>query len=152
MAKTLIVNVTSQLGTHLTATGQDPEVLKSKFLEWKSGAPDDHYWFSREVIGDFGLVHVHMIPMNEPEKRAKWDSDWSRHRKRRSDRYLLYADGGSQFGCLLIALIEDPGAHTLWSRAQKSQLSVFEKIADNFVHFRQIPASDGLKFDPPYKG
>lgn len=135
----LKVQLASQLITALTASGQDPEELKSNFTEWKSGEPEEHYWFSRDVKGDLGLFHAHLIPRNDLEKRSQWDSDWGDYRKRRSDRYLLYANGGLRYGYLLIDVIEDPGAHDLWTSAQRRRLSNFETIADNFTYFGQVP-------------
>jgi hypothetical protein len=139
LAQALKVQLTSQLITALASTGQSPALLQAKFTEWKSSEPDEHYWFSREVIGDFGLLHVHMIPQNEPERRKQWESDWKNYRKRRSDRYLIFANGGPRLGYLLIDLIEDPGAHLLWERSQKSKLSALERLADNFIHGGLVP-------------
>lgn len=144
MTPVKIVRVASKLKTQLQSVGPNAEqLLVGKFLEWKS-SPEDHYWFSKDVRGDDGyLFHVHLVPSNDPAARAKWDRLWSVHPKRpwsrRSDRYLLYADAGVTHGCLLIALIEDPGAHTLWSPAQRALREQFEIVAENFCVFGVIP-------------
>ena len=113
------------------------------FSEWKSGHPDGQYWFSRDVRGaDGNLYHVHLIPENVPEAREEWDVLWFdkpiRPWLRRSDRYLLYANGG-RHGYLLIAILEDPGAHKLWTPALKLVRETFEIVAENFVYFGQVP-------------
>lgn len=136
------VRVAAPLKAQLLAADPAAEaILVQKFTEWKSGHPDGHYWFSRDVRGDDGnLYHVHLIPKNVPQERAEWDALWAKRRawQRRSDRYLLYADGG-RHGYLLIALIEDPGAHTLWTAAQRATREALEIVAENFVYFGQVP-------------
>jgi len=134
------VALTSQLRQQLLASGTSEEILLNKFSEWKQGPPDDHYWFGRDVKGTYGLCHVHLIPNNEQDKRAQWDEYWQKgwDSRRKSDRYVLYADGGI-FGYLIIALIEDPGAHKLWENASRSELKKFEAIADDFNQLGLIP-------------
>lgn len=144
MTPVMIVRVTSQLKTQLQlAQPNAEELLVGKFLEWKS-SPEDHYWFSKDVRGDDGyLFHVHLVPSNDQVARGIWDRLWSRHPRRpwsrRSDRYLLYADAGTSHGYLLIALIEDPGAHALWSPAQQAVRKQFEIVAENFCVFGVVP-------------
>lgn len=137
----LKVQISSQLLTALTASGQSPELLMSKFSEWKLGDPDDHYWFGRDVKGSSGLYHVHMVPRNDLNKKKQWDISWGRpgYSKRDSDRYLLYANGGPRLGYLLIDLLEDPGAHGLWAGSQKSRLAALELVADNFIYAGKVP-------------
>ena len=130
----LKVQLASQLITALISTGQSPALLQAKFAEWKSSEPDEHYWFSREVIGDFGLLHVHMIPQNETERRKQCESDWKNYRKRRSDRYLIFANGGPRLGYLLIDLIEDPGAHLLWEHELRPPSYAWKAFLDTLLH------------------
>ncbi|MGB4584776.1 MAG: type II toxin-antitoxin system YafO family toxin [Rhodoferax sp.] len=138
------VHVTSQLSAHLLAVSQHAEsVLVRKFTEWKSGPDDGHYWFSQNKRGDDGLLfHVHLIPNNEPAARKEWDRLWRgppvRPWRRRSDRYLLYADG-KRHGYLLIALLEDPGAHDLWQPLNRKMLEDFVVVADNFDFNGSVP-------------
>jgi len=138
------VHVTSQLSAQLLAVSQHAEsVLVRKFIEWKSGLEDGHYWFSQNKLGDDGLLfHVHLIPKNEPAARREWDRFWRgppvRPWRRRSDRYLLYADG-KRHGYLLIALLEDPGAHDLWLPLNRNLLQDFVVVADNFDFNGSVP-------------
>jgi len=138
------VHVTSQLQAQLMAVGPHAQsLLIQKFVEWKNGPEDGHYWFSQNKLGDDGrLFHVHLIPSNESEARQQWDRLWRRPPvrpwRRRSDRYLLYADG-KRHGYLLIALLEDPDAHNLWLTANKKILQNFVVVADNFDFNGSIP-------------
>jgi hypothetical protein len=138
------VHVTSQLGAQLLAVSRNAEsVLVGKFTEWKSGLEDGHYWFSQNKLGDDGLLfHVHLIPNNEVVARQVWNRLWrgppKRPWKRRSDRYLLYADG-KRHGYLLIALLEDPGAHELWLPSNRKLLQDFVVVADNFDFNGSVP-------------
>lgn len=137
------VRVATPLRAQLAAVSSAAEMaLLRSFSDWKAGQPEEHYWFSRDVRGDDGhLYHVHMVPNNEAKARKDWNSLWfDRPRRpwlRRSDRYLLYANGG-QYGYLLLALIEDPGAHKLWTPALNAQRLAFEVVAENFVYFGQV--------------
>jgi hypothetical protein len=139
------VRVTAPLKAQLQAAHPAAEAtLVKKFTEWKSGPPNGHYWFSREVRGDDGhLYHAHLIPQNVVQDRVQWDALWSgRPRRpwlRRSDRYLLYADSGKLYGYLLIAVLDDPGAHTLWTPSAKVMRESFEIVAENFVYFGHVP-------------
>lgn len=140
----MTVHVTSALKAQLKAVSPTAEAtLIQKFTEWKAGPPDEHYWFSNDKLGDDGkLRHVHMLPRAKSPDRVKWDAIWAktpwRPWTRRSDRYLLYADGG-RHGHLLIAILEDPGAHLLWTHAHKKQLADFETVADNFDYNGTVP-------------
>lgn len=52
---------------------------------------------------------------------------------------LLYADGTPSFGYLLITLINDPGAHTLWEVQNRQLVQLLERIADDFYHHGKAP-------------
>jgi hypothetical protein len=43
------------------------------------------------------------------------------------------------YGCLLIALLADPGAHDLWKPARRQQLISYELVADNFMFSGVVP-------------
>lgn len=138
------VDVASALRQQLQAQSSSAEsILKAKFIEWKSQPGQDHYWFSRDVLGDDKhLRHVHLVPNNVQTDRETWNDLWSKGPKqawqRRSDRYLLYADRGMG-RYLLISLIEDPGAHALWEKSHTATRKAFEVVAENFVIFGQVP-------------
>lgn len=139
----MAVHVASPLKAQLQLAAHTAEtVLVAKFTEWKVTNPGkDHYWFSRDVKGDDGnLYHAHLMPQNELLKRAAWDNFWHKKQRarRRSDRYILYAQAANK-DFLLIALIEDPGAHKLWTPAWRAQRVSFEIVAENFVIHKSIP-------------
>jgi len=69
------VHITSQLKAQLLTVGlHAAPLLIQKFVEWKSGHEDGHYWFSQNKLGDDGrLFHVHLIPNNEPKARSLSD-------------------------------------------------------------------------------
>jgi len=133
-----LLNRTSSAGV---SDPLEPQLLIEVFREWKSGDEDGSYFFSRDsrpINGKY-LHHAHMIPANMQDELAKWDNNWRRHRKRTSDRYILYADGGVSYGFLLIALIDDPGAHKLWNPERRGEVEILEKVAENFANFGLLP-------------
>lgn len=118
-------------------------MLVAQFTAWAGGDEFQQYWFSNKKIGDDRyLYHVHLIPQNEPDKRQKWDSlrkkPRQRHR-RRSDRYLLYSANG-RGDYLLVDILDDPGAHLLWTPGYKQTLQDYATVAENFYFDDDIPA------------
>lgn len=131
--------VSSHLETYLVDSLVDPKIFINDFLDWKSGDEDDSYYFAKDAFNLHSehVRHVHMVPLFEQNSIEKWDANWRKFRKRTSDRYLFYVDGG-HFGYLLLYIVNDPGAHTFLSDpsdAERELLREFERIADNFVHF-----------------
>ena len=106
-----------------------------------SGREDDSYFFSRNSAPANGkfLSHVHMVPVNLPEALELWNTNWQRHSRRVSDRYLFYADGGPSNGFLLIAMVDEPGAHEIWNPGRRSEIKTLEEVADRFYHFGEVP-------------
>ena len=119
--------------------GLTPQDLITDFQDWKSGHPDDHYLFGHDVrgIGSAYLLHAHMAPLTITADKVTWDAAWQKCRKRTSDRYVFYADGGSREGYLLVAVIDDPGAHAIWQNAVA--VSDFEQVAEDFCVFGNTP-------------
>jgi Toxin YafO, type II toxin-antitoxin system len=76
---------------------------------------------------------------NVQDDLARWNHNWRYHRKRTSDRYILYANGGISHGFLLIAIINDPGAHALWNEQNRAVLALMEGIAEQFCIFGRLP-------------
>jgi len=136
------VRITPQLVAQLQANGRDPGQLLSDFEAWKAGREDDSYIFGHDSlgIGSKYLYHTHMVPLNDQVALDLWDKVWERGRGRRtSDRYLLYAYGGPREGYLLIAVIDDPGAHELWAPKNNGQRAALEEVAEDFCVFGSIP-------------
>ena len=81
-----------------------------------------------------------MVPLNDELALLRWNTAWERGSGRRtSDRYVLYADGGTREGLLMIWIIDDPGAHDLWLPANKEYLSTLEDVAEQFCVFGRMP-------------
>lgn len=135
------VRLTSRLRTQLSIGALDPEALIREFSDWKDSESVEHYSFAKDGLNRNSklLYHVHMVPLNVAEALDAWDYCWERYRKRTSDRYLFYTNGGPTYGYLLIALIDDPGAHLIWAFDNRATRSQWEAIADNFFHFGTIP-------------
>lgn len=134
-----IVQITKALENQLLGAGKDPTDLLDDFSDWKDGY--DVYQFGRDSSNGKPpfFYHVHLVPVNDPDpnKLILWNKSWSKgwsSQKRTSDRYLLYVDGG-RFGFLLVALIEDPGAHLIW----KTGLGILNKIAEDFEFNGSLP-------------
>ena len=137
------VQLLPALAEQLLNSGHAPQTLVEAFSDWKAAGEDDHYLFARDALnrGSKWLRHVHIVPLNNVEALEHWDAAWSRYRKRTSDRYLFYVDGGSLYGFLLLHIVDDPGAHRFLStptKAEQQLLNVFEHIADKFVHYGTI--------------
>ncbi len=137
------VLLTEDLRDHLRAIGADKQALVRSFQQWKALAAQgkEHFEFGRDVpgLGNRHLRHVHMVPLYSPADEARWRRNWRYGRERKSDRYLLYADGTPAFGYLLITLINDPGAHTLWEPQNRQLVQLLERIADDFHHHGRAP-------------
>lgn len=135
------VRIASELAAEIQADGLDPQDLISDFQDWKAGQPDDSYIFGWDVlgIGSTYLYHAHMVPLNVKADLVTWDNAWSLRGRRTSDRYLFYADGGAREGFLLVAVIDDPGAHLIWQAAYKSMRDELEHIAEQFCVYGIVP-------------
>lgn len=130
------VRIVSSLEARLIANGLDPNQLLQDFSSWKdSSDPDSCYIFGKDAfnMNSTRLRHVHMVPLFSNDDQEKWNLAWRRFSRRTSDRYLFYADGGVREGYLLIDILDDPGAHTIWSPANKQILSNWEEIAEKFI-------------------
>lgn len=135
------VRLTTALQTQLSDGGLSADTLRQDFSDWKDGLEDDSYFFGKDALNIKSSVlrHVHMVPLFVPEDQQRWDHAWAHHRKRTSDRYLFYADGGLASGFLLIALLDDPGAHGIWASQYRTVLMAWDAVADAFIHFGLCP-------------
>jgi len=134
------VRITQALNGQLIAERLDPNVLVTRFSEWKAGDEYSSYFFGKDALGlnTSILRHVHMIPLHDAEQLASWNRAWGRRppARKTSDRYLFYCDGGAQHGYLLIYIVGDPGAHDFLNSPETRQLlAAFEQCADQFIHF-----------------
>ncbi|MDQ1922150.1 hypothetical protein [Massilia pseudoviolaceinigra] len=115
--------------------------------EWKNDpAGRQTTVFGRDVanMGSRYARHAHMVPVNDADKLALWKKTWAKNRKHNSnqhqlsDRYLIYADGG-RYGYLIIDIINDPGAHKVWTAKFTAVRDMWEEIASDFVCLGKIP-------------
>jgi len=133
----LPVHVLAQTYIEFQSRGLDPELIREEFEKYKSGAEFDHEWFCHDVGSNPReyLRHVHFIP-SDLAAEAQWLADFADpHRKARrtSDRYVLYA-WDPRHGYLIIDILDDPGAHTLWKQRHK-KLPNYELAATNFCTY-----------------
>lgn len=145
----MTVFVSSQLSSVLAAISPSVQAaLVSEFTRWK-GLSDE---FASETFCNSKceslLHHVHMRPSPGAPEEEAWNRFWRnkhlRH-KRRSNRYLLYAEHIDALGrkdYLLIAILNEdppPGAHGLWTSAMRSTLRTLQGIAEDFAKLKSIP-------------
>lgn len=134
------VAVAPALQEKLLSQGLDPQVLLEDFKLWKSGDDeDDSYIFARDGLNRNSkyLAHAHMLPTLEDALNS-WNFAWTKHRKRTSDRYLFYVDGGLVYGYLLLDIVDDPGAHNVWKN-EPSKMAALERAAEQFFLSGLIP-------------
>lgn len=89
--------------------------------------------------GSSYLRHVHIVPLNDKEALARWNRNYENGDGNRSDRYLFYVNGGAAFGYMLLAVINDPGAHNIWAPENKDLLAEFERLAEDFYYNGVVP-------------
>jgi hypothetical protein len=135
------VHLTAQLREDLRANGLVEQTFVDDFRDWQSALTrgEEHFNFGRDAagLGNPHLRHVHFVPLYVDDDYSKWQRHWRWRRERTSDCYLMYADGTPAHGYLLITLVVDPGAHSLWQ--DKPFVNVLERIADDFHHFGKLP-------------
>ncbi len=113
-----------------------------RFVQWKHSGEDESYFFGKDALNLHSCMvrHVHMVPISTPNALAAWDTNWQRRRKRVSDRFLFYVDGG-RHGYLLLYIVNDPGAHEFLSSkdsANQAVQRVIQVMADEFYHFGTV--------------
>lgn len=129
------VRFTSSLKAKLDASSaQVAATIKAEFLQWKANPQVDHPFFGKDGFnrGSTKVRHVHLRP-TIVKKEREWDVKFTDQRKRTSDRYLFYVDGGFSQGYLLIDIIDDPGAHKIWDAANKQVRLDYEACAQRFI-------------------
>lgn len=124
----------------LAPRGLNSETLRNSFAAYKGGDEFSHKLFCHDIGSDPGchLRHVHFIP-TDPEDLNRWMELFKipyKRKQRTSDRYVLYAHDKT-YGFLLIDILDDPGAHSLWSQ-RRTTLAGYEKVASNFCTFGPV--------------
>lgn len=129
------------LGNDQTKVNQ----LVSDFKAWqaKGGGDDDHVVFGKDGGNrdEKHVRHVHLIPASNAGKLRKWRNAFRQKHSRKSNIYLIYAGESPAFGFLLIDVLHDldPGAHGIWASTYKTTRSIWETMADAFLHFGTVP-------------
>ncbi|NHZ60913.1 hypothetical protein [Massilia genomosp. 1] len=141
------IHIASDLHQRFASLGVSLDRLVDAFEKWKSD-PDGRQTlvFGRDIAntGSRYVRHVHMIPVNLVDDLAVWKNIYAKNKKFKSnrpqlsDRYLIYADGG-RYGYLIIDMINDPGAHEIWTARFKRVRDEWEEIASDFVCLGKIP-------------
>jgi hypothetical protein len=112
------------------------ELVKSKFVDWKSNSNIESFYFGKDGgnLGSNYVRHVHFYP-GDQQAREKWALNFKNNRKRVSDAYLYYIhDGNNNY---LILSLNEPGHSTL---SDKKMMLQFENIASFFI----IHGNDGF--------
>lgn len=131
--------------------GDSPDEWADYFQEWKNRGPSGEYtdyffgkdsaYHSPKIASPDGkLMHVHLVPILDEDALKKWDKDWGRRTRKRSNRALVYADSGSG-DYLLIFVLNEPDAHAIaemQTQEHAETMEFFAKVADAFIFDRSI--------------
>lgn len=148
----MIVEMTRQLQQNLIQNQANPQELLDVFREWKTAGQsgeDDFYEFGKDttyiapsVNGEpYILRHVHLVPLLDMAQLAKWDKNWQNHRRRTSDRALVYVQDNQRF--LLIDILPEPFAHEICQMKtpqDKQLMEIFAQIAEKYIYHHEIIA------------
>ncbi|RYE68581.1 MAG: hypothetical protein EOO81_09275 [Oxalobacteraceae bacterium] len=138
--------MTELLQHSLLTQSIDHITFANKFADWKALGPDgedaaydfgkDGYYSAPLVDGNRVLRHVHLVPENDLDALARWNRDWERYSRRSSDTALVYAQD-QLYGCLLIQVLWEPGAHEvslMKTQQHRELMNGFAQVAEHFVH------------------
>lgn len=149
----MATKLTDALRALLRESGENPSNFAAEFDLWKSRGQNGEY--SSYLFGKDGayvtpavngapntLRHVHLVPLKDAAALAKWDTDWRRRTRKRSDRHLVYVSD-PYYGHLLLWILDEPGSHdiALMGTAEDRQLMLqFAAVADHFVQTGEVGA------------
>ena len=145
--------MTGAISEQLIGLGQDPQNFAAEFDHWKSRGHNGEY--SSYLFGKDGaygrpavngtlnmLRHVHLVPLMDAAALNRWNSDWKRRTRKRSDRHLVYVSD-SYYGHLLLWILDEPGSHeiALMSSPDDRKLMLqFAVVAERFIQTGEIIA------------
>lgn len=147
------VKVTKIIEAVFSNAGADLEELRNLFAHWKSLGPqgeDEVYEFGKDVPyerphvnGEKNvLMHVHLVPIVDLDKKDEWDRNWERYSRRTSNRTLVYVNDGSK-KFLLIDIIPEPDGHEIpkmLTQQHKKIMEFYAEIADQYIYGGKIIA------------
>lgn len=137
-----------QLTAHLRSQFPDDEGigLIRMFSEWKIMGPSgefQHYYFGKDgeyerplVDGVKVLRHVHLLPADDSIHLPEWKKVWRNRGRKTSDDVLIYAQGTSRVGYLLIAIVLEPEGHDfakMKTPEDAAAMEGFASAADQFL-------------------
>lgn len=118
------------------------QVFCAEFSEWRRVGK--HVLFGRDgpyrkpkLRDDGALMHVHLIPSLQKWEADRWMRLWKQGRpasQRTSDQALVYAENNAG-DYLLIAILDEPGAHAvsdMRTPENKAVMEGFAAVADAF--------------------
>jgi len=138
------IKITQALKTKLDGSygAGSAQVFCDEFAQWrKTGrhvlfGKDDPY-YKPLVDGGKNLMHVHLMPSLNPGDNELWMKRWRLKRPashRTSDHVLVYVE--DDFGdTLLIAILDEPGAHAIQDMRtpeNKATMEGFAAVAEAF--------------------
>lgn len=149
----MATKLTDALRAQLRESGQNPTNFAAEFDLWKSRGPNGEY--SSYLFGKDGaygapkvngapnaLRHVHLVPLKDLSALARWDKDWKRRTRKRSDRHLVYVSD-PYYGHLLLWILDEPGSHeiaTMKSPGDRELMLQFAAVADKFIQTGEVIA------------
>ena len=149
----MVVQATQALRNQFDENPDDLCELISAFEEWKAKGVDGEYssylfgkdsaYIAPKVDGvSYALRHVHLVPIAQIDKLAKWNKVWKRKGRKTSDRVLVYVSNASD-AALLIYVLPEPDAHEIArmeTAEDKKLMHSFAEIAATFLHGGEVIA------------
>ncbi len=149
----MATKLTDAICGQLRESGQDPKSLAAEFDLWKSLGAEGEY--SSPLFGKDGaygtpfvdgepnvLRHVHLVPLSDLTALKRWNLDWTRRARKRSDRHLVYVSD-PYYGHLLLWILDEPGSHeiALMDTPEDRKLMLqFAQVAAHFIHTGEVIA------------
>lgn len=149
----MATKLTDAIRDQLRESGQNPTNFAAEFDLWKSrGANGEYgsYLFGKDgayVTPGVGgvpntLRHVHLVPLLDVEQMSRWEKDWKRRTRKRSDRHLVYVSD-QYYGHLLLWILDEPGSHeiaVMKTPEDRELMLQFAAVADHFIQTGEVIA------------
>lgn len=149
----MATKLTDAIRDQLRESGEDPTNFAAEFDLWKSRGPNGEYCsylFGKD--GAYGsptvdgtrntLRHVHLVPLKDVSALSRWDIDWQRRTRKRSDRHLVYVSD-PYYGHLLLWILDEPGAHEIALMKSPDDVELmkqFAAVAARFIRTGEVMA------------
>lgn len=143
----MATRLTDALRDLLVEQGVSPDNFAAEFDHWKSLGERGEY--SSRMFGKDAayaaprvdgvphtLRHVHLVPLKDADALVKWGIDWSRGRRKTSDRALVYVSD-PYYGHLLLYILDEPSAHSVAKMQTPDDRELMEQFAMVAAHFIQ---------------